>query len=113
MEPGRPPGTAADYEFTVIEIRLDAKGMGEGKTSLTTQGRSWTTRRRRSRSRTTLRDAGDAPERQALEAEFEVMISQAPYVTSHVRDRLLGCWLIVLLSAGSASAAGSEVADAA
>lgn len=25
-----------DYEFTVIEIRLDARGVGEGKTSLTT-----------------------------------------------------------------------------
>ena len=24
-----------DYEFTLIEIRLDAKGLGEGKTSLT------------------------------------------------------------------------------
>jgi hypothetical protein len=27
--------TASDDEFTVIEIRLDAKGVGEGKTSLT------------------------------------------------------------------------------
>ena len=27
----------ADYEFTLIEIRLDAKGSGEGKTSLTTK----------------------------------------------------------------------------
>ena len=26
-----------DYEFTLIEIRLDAKGSGEGKTSLTTK----------------------------------------------------------------------------
>ena len=26
-----------DYEFTVIELRLDAKGMGEGKASLTTK----------------------------------------------------------------------------
>ena len=26
-----------DYEFTVIEIRLDARGLGEGKTSLTTK----------------------------------------------------------------------------
>jgi hypothetical protein len=26
-----------DYEFTVIEIRVDAKGAGEGKTSLTTK----------------------------------------------------------------------------
>ncbi len=26
-----------DYEFTLIEIRLDAKGLGEGKTSLTTK----------------------------------------------------------------------------
>ena len=26
-----------DYEFTVIEIRFDAKGVGEGKTSLTTK----------------------------------------------------------------------------
>jgi hypothetical protein len=32
------PATAAapsDYEFTLIEIRLDSKGLGEGKTSLT------------------------------------------------------------------------------
>jgi hypothetical protein len=26
---------ATDYEFTVIELRLNAKGLGEGKTSLT------------------------------------------------------------------------------
>jgi hypothetical protein len=26
-----------DYEFTLIEIRLDSKGLGEGKTSLTTK----------------------------------------------------------------------------
>lgn len=26
-----------DYEFTLLEFRLDAKGLGEGKTSLTTQ----------------------------------------------------------------------------
>ena len=26
-----------DYEFTLFEIRLDAKGLGEGKTSLTTK----------------------------------------------------------------------------
>jgi hypothetical protein len=26
-----------DYEFTLIEIRLDARGLGEGKTSLTTK----------------------------------------------------------------------------
>jgi hypothetical protein len=30
-------GTAAEYEFTLVEIRLDAKGAGEGKTSLTTK----------------------------------------------------------------------------
>ena len=30
-------GPATDYEFTLIEIRLDAKGMGEGKTSITTK----------------------------------------------------------------------------
>jgi len=29
-------GPAADYAFTLIEIHLDAKGMGEGKTSITT-----------------------------------------------------------------------------
>ena len=29
--------TPTDYEFTVIEMRLDAKGSGEGKTSLTTK----------------------------------------------------------------------------
>jgi hypothetical protein len=37
---GWKPVTAApvtDYDFTVIEIRLDAKGLGEGKTSLTTK----------------------------------------------------------------------------
>ena len=28
---------ATDYEFTLIEIRLDAKGSGEGKTSVTTK----------------------------------------------------------------------------
>jgi hypothetical protein len=34
------PTTAApatDYEFTLVEIRLDSKGLGEGKTSLTTK----------------------------------------------------------------------------
>ena len=30
---------ATDYEFTVVELRLDAKGMGEGKTTLTTKVR--------------------------------------------------------------------------
>ena len=29
--------TATDYEFTLVELRLDAKGLGEGKTSLTTK----------------------------------------------------------------------------
>ena len=29
--------TPTDYEFTVVEIRLDSKGSGEGKTSLTTK----------------------------------------------------------------------------
>ena len=28
---------ATDYEFTVIELRLNAKGLGEGKTSLTSK----------------------------------------------------------------------------
>jgi hypothetical protein len=28
---------ATDYEFTLIEIRLDSKGLGGGKTSLTTK----------------------------------------------------------------------------
>jgi hypothetical protein len=28
-------GTATPYDFTVIDIRMDAKGIGEGKTSLT------------------------------------------------------------------------------
>jgi hypothetical protein len=28
---------ANDYEFTLVEMRLDAKGLGEGKTSLTTK----------------------------------------------------------------------------
>ncbi len=33
----RPVGSTpvTDYEFTLIEIRLDSKGLGEGKTSLT------------------------------------------------------------------------------
>ena len=32
----KPTGTAAatDYDFTLVELRLDAKGLGEGKTSL-------------------------------------------------------------------------------
>ena len=29
--------TVTDYEFTLIEIRLNAKGLGEGKTSVTTK----------------------------------------------------------------------------
>ena len=35
----KPTGTAAptNYEFTLVELRLDAKGAGEGKTSLTTK----------------------------------------------------------------------------
>ena len=28
---------ATDYDFTLIELRLNAKGLGEGKTSLTTK----------------------------------------------------------------------------
>jgi len=31
------PEPATDYEFTVIELRLNAKGLGEGKASLTTK----------------------------------------------------------------------------
>ena len=31
-----PKAAFTDYEFTLVEIRLDASGMGEGKTSLTT-----------------------------------------------------------------------------
>jgi len=31
------PPAVTDYEFTFIEIRLDSKGSGEGKTSLTTK----------------------------------------------------------------------------
>ncbi len=31
------PAPVTDYEFTFIEIRLDSKGSGEGKTSLTTK----------------------------------------------------------------------------
>ena len=36
---GWKPGTgiATDYEFTVIEIHMDSKGLGEGKASLTTK----------------------------------------------------------------------------
>ena len=30
-------GPLTDYEFTIIEIRLDGKGVGEGRTSLTTK----------------------------------------------------------------------------
>lgn len=34
----KPTGsTPTDYEFTVVEMRLDSKGSGEGKTSLTTK----------------------------------------------------------------------------
>jgi hypothetical protein len=32
-----PPATATDYDFTVIEVRLDAKGLGEGKASINTK----------------------------------------------------------------------------
>lgn len=32
-----PPKEPAGYEFTLVEIHLDAKGAGEGKTSLTTK----------------------------------------------------------------------------
>ena len=31
------PGPLTDYEFTIIEIRFDGKGVGEGRTSLTTK----------------------------------------------------------------------------
>jgi hypothetical protein len=31
------PPAATDYEFTLVEMRFDAKGSGEGKTSLTTK----------------------------------------------------------------------------
>jgi hypothetical protein len=31
------PATLTDYPYTLIEIRLDSKGLGEGKTSLTTR----------------------------------------------------------------------------
>ena len=30
-------GPLTDYEFTIIEIRFDGKGVGEGRTSLTTK----------------------------------------------------------------------------
>jgi len=30
-------GTPTDYTFTLIEIRIDSKGVGEGKTSLTSK----------------------------------------------------------------------------
>lgn len=33
----KPTEPATDYEFTVIELRLNAKGLGEGKTSLTSK----------------------------------------------------------------------------
>jgi hypothetical protein len=29
--------SVTDYQFTIVELRLDAKGVGEGKTSLTTK----------------------------------------------------------------------------
>ena len=35
--PAKAATPTADYEFTVIELRLDSKGVGEGKTSLTTK----------------------------------------------------------------------------
>ena len=31
------PATPTDYQFTLIEIRMDSKGLGEGKTSLATK----------------------------------------------------------------------------
>jgi hypothetical protein len=31
----KPAAEATDYDFTLVEIRLDGKGSGEGKTSLT------------------------------------------------------------------------------
>ncbi len=31
------PRRITDYEFTLFEIRLDSRGLGEGKTSLTTK----------------------------------------------------------------------------
>jgi hypothetical protein len=31
------PGPLTEYEFTIIEIRFDGKGVGEGRTSLTTK----------------------------------------------------------------------------
>ena len=31
------PGQQTDYEFTLIELRFDGKGVGEGRTSLTTK----------------------------------------------------------------------------
>lgn len=33
----KPTEPATDYEFTIIELRLNAKGLGEGKTSLTSK----------------------------------------------------------------------------
>ena len=33
----KPTEPATDYQFTVIELRLNAKGLGEGKTSLTSK----------------------------------------------------------------------------
>jgi hypothetical protein len=30
-------GSATDYQFTLIEMRMNSKGSGEGKTSLTTK----------------------------------------------------------------------------
>ena len=31
------PATSTDYDFTVIELRLDSKGFGEGKASINTK----------------------------------------------------------------------------
>jgi len=31
------PATATDYNFTIIELRLDSKGSGEGKASINTR----------------------------------------------------------------------------
>jgi hypothetical protein len=33
----KPAEPTTDYEFTIIELRLNAKGLGEGKTSLTSK----------------------------------------------------------------------------
>ena len=80
-----------DYEFTVIEMRLDPKGLGEGKASLTTKvivdNGDNSDNGQDSGSGQLRRNASDPPERQALAAtDYEP--TEAPHVCSK-RTRVL------------------------